>query len=74
MRQPEWGGVAMVRWGKGDWLYLVKKKRDLDSSFSDVDVTLKTMTRQKKNCTERSIPALEIRQGGHGFTHFLLCG
>lgn len=36
--QPEWGRVAMVRWGKEDWLYVVKKKRALDSSFSDIDV------------------------------------
>lgn len=27
----------MSRWGRGDWLYAVKKYRGLDSSFSDVD-------------------------------------
>lgn len=35
--QPVWGEVAMVRWGKRDWLDVVVKIRGLDSSFSDVD-------------------------------------
>lgn len=26
------------KWGEGDWLYVVKKKKDLDSSFNYVDI------------------------------------
>ena len=35
MSNPVWGKLTMVRWGKGDWLYVVVKSRDPDSSFND---------------------------------------
>ena len=34
--KPVWGKLAMVRWGKGDWLYVVGQSGDPDSSFNSI--------------------------------------
>lgn len=54
MSQPTltvWREVDMVRWAKGEWLYVVKKNRDIDSSH---DVDLKDGTIHSKLDPSRS--------------------